>query len=221
MAYLDKRDVALKTQFGNLAPGFYRNVAKRCFDVGVVMILVLPVGFVVMVLAVALMLEGASPFYVQKRIGQNGRQFNMLKLRSMVRDADHILANYLADNPAAKAEWDEKQKLRDDPRITPLGRLIRKTSLDELPQLWNVLKGDMSLVGPRPMMPCQKDIYPGKAYYDMRPGITGLWQVSERNESSFAERAFYDNRYHDDLSLASDLSILVKTVSVVARATGQ
>ncbi|SHH54412.1 sugar transferase [Cognatishimia maritima] len=221
MAYLDKRDVALKTQFGNLAPGFYRNVAKRCFDVGVVMILVLPVGFVVMVLAVALMLEGASPFYVQKRIGQNGRQFNMLKLRSMVRDADRILANFLADNPAAKAEWDEKQKLRDDPRITPLGRLIRKTSLDELPQLWNVLKGDMSLVGPRPMMPCQKDIYPGKAYYDMRPGITGLWQVSERNESSFAERAFYDNRYHDDLSLASDLSILVKTVSVVARATGQ
>lgn len=220
MAYLDKRDVALKTQFGNLAPGFYRNVAKRCFDVGVVMILVLPVGLVVMVLAVALMLEGASPFYVQKRIGQNGRQFNMLKLRSMVRDADHILANYLADNPAAKAEWDEKQKLRDDPRITPLGRLIRKTSLDELPQLWNVLTGDMSLVGPRPMLVDQQRIYPGTAYYALRPGITGFWQTSVRNESSFAERAMFDTDYLRKISFATDLKVLFRTVSVVVNATG-
>ena len=95
----------------------------------------------------------------------------------MVVDAERRLAEHLAGDPAARAEWDTTQKLKNDPRITPIGRLIRKSSLDELPQLWNVLRGDMSLVGPRPMMPDQTALYPGRAYYALRPGLTGFWQI--------------------------------------------
>ena len=104
--------------------------------------------------------------------------------------------------------------------ITRFGRVLRKSSLDELPQLWNVLLGDMSLVGPRPMMPCQRDLYPGSAYYRLRPGITGPWQVSRRNESTFADRARFDTDYDQTLSLGTDLGLLISTVRVVVRATG-
>ena len=133
---------------------------------------------VVMVILVPLiMLDGGSPIYFQKRIGLNGKKFRMWKLRSMVPNADRALAAYLEENPEARAEWDHSQKLRHDPRITRVGLFIRKSSLDELPQLWNVIKGDMSLVGPRPMMMSQRRMYPGTAYYALRPGITGFWQI--------------------------------------------
>jgi lipopolysaccharide/colanic/teichoic acid biosynthesis glycosyltransferase len=112
------------------------------------------------------------------------------------------------------------QKLRNDPRITAVGRFIRKTSIDELPQLFCVLKGEMSLVGPRPFMPDQKDLYKGNAYYAMRPGLTGLWQVSDRNETSFAERAIFDTKYARSLSMMTDISILFRTVGAVTRGTG-
>ena len=115
---------------------------------------------------------------------------------------------------------DHNQKLKDDPRVTRLGRLIRKTSLDELPQFLNVLKGDMSVVGPRPMMVDQKALYPGTAYYSLRPGITGFWQISVRNESSFAERARFDTDYLRKLSFGTDLAVLWRTVSVVLKGTG-
>ena len=138
----------------------------------------------------------------------------------MVVDADARLAAHLAADPALRAEWDETQKLKRDPRITAVGRLLRKTSLDELPQLWNVLKGDMSLVGPRPMMPEQRALYPGRAYYQMRPGLTGPWQVSDRNAVSFAGRAEFDADYARRMSLATDLCILFLTVWVVLRGTG-
>jgi lipopolysaccharide/colanic/teichoic acid biosynthesis glycosyltransferase len=138
----------------------------------------------------------------------------------MVMNADQKLEAHLAADPAARAEWDEMQKLRHDPRITRVGRLIRKSSLDELPQLLNVLMGDMSLVGPRPMMADQRALYPGRGYYDLRPGITGPWQVSERNATSFADRARFDDKYNQDLSLATDARILACTVKVVLRATG-
>ena len=220
MAYFERRAHAPVLGTNSAAPALYRGFFKRVLDLFAVAILVVPVSIVVLIAAVAISLNGGSPFYRQQRVGKNGREFSMLKLRSMVADADTILSDYLAQNPEARAEWDEKQKLRTDPRITSVGRFIRKTSLDELPQLWNVLKGDMSLVGPRPMMPCQQEIYPGRCYYEMRPGITGLWQVSERNETSFAQRAFYDSQYLDELSLKSDLTLMVKTVSVVLRANG-
>jgi exopolysaccharide production protein ExoY len=131
-----------------------------------------------------------------------------------------VSGSYLAETPEARAEWDATQKLKQDPRITVVGRMLRKTSLDELPQLFNVLTGDMSLVGPRPIMVNQKALYPGQRYYDMRPGLTGLWQVSDRNECSFAGRVRFDDIYHRTMSFGTDLRILGQTVSVVLRGTG-
>jgi len=129
-------------------------------------------------------------------------------------------AGYLASNPEAKAEWDHHQKLKSDPRITKTGRILRKTSLDELPQLWNVLMGQMSLVGPRPMMVDQDDLYHGKSYYDLLPGITGFWQTSDRHESSFAARVAFDDAYANEMSLKTDLVTLWRTIAVVFRGTG-
>ncbi|MEJ5217530.1 sugar transferase [Cognatishimia sp. D5M38] len=200
--------------------GLYRGLFKRALDIAAVAVLAIPVTIVVLVLAAFVALDGKNPFYFQKRLGRQGRSFKMVKLRSMVANADAILADYLAANPTEAREWNEKQKLMNDPRITKVGHLIRKTSLDELPQLWNVLIGDMSLVGPRPIMVDQKKIYPSDAYYDLRPGITGPWQISSRNESSFVERADFDGDYLNDLSFASDVRIMFKTVGVVVNATG-
>ena len=170
----------------------YRDGLKRALDVTLELIAALPVLIILMVLAALISLDGGSPIYLQKRVGRSGRVFHMWKLRSMVMNADALLEQHLARDPALRREWNHTQKLRHDPRITRIGRIIRKTSLDELPQLWNVLRGDMSLVGPRPMMIDQQDLYPGTAYYALRPGITGFWQTSVRNESSFAERAGFD-----------------------------
>jgi lipopolysaccharide/colanic/teichoic acid biosynthesis glycosyltransferase len=166
------------------------------------------------------MLDGHNPFYSQERVGRNGRIFRILKLRSMVPDADAFLESYLERNPEARAEWDATQKLKNDPRVTVIGRVLRKTSLDELPQLVNVVLGDMSLVGPRPIMVSQKSLYPGDRYYDMRPGLTGFWQISDRNECAFAERARFDDAYHRVMSLRTDAQVLLRTVGVVVRGTG-
>lgn len=205
---------------GQMETGIYRRFFKRFLDITLI-ILALPVAVpLILVMALLVARDGASPFYTQARIGRGARVFRMLKIRTMVPDADGLLAACLAADPEARREWDETQKLKCDPRITRIGRILRKTSLDELPQLWNVLKGDMSIVGPRPMMVDQQELYPGQAYYLLRPGITGPWQVSDRNEGSFAGRAAYDANYHADLSLATDLSILIRTVSVVVRRTG-
>jgi exopolysaccharide production protein ExoY len=202
------------------APRSYQYFGKRGLDL-LLILLALPVVLpVVLCLAVFVALDGSLPFYSQKRVGRGGRIYTMWKLRSMVPDADAKLEACLAQDPVARAEWDSTQKLKCDPRITRFGRVLRKSSLDELPQLWNVLKGDMSLVGPRPMMPDQQDLYPGSAYREMRPGITGLWQVSERNQSTFADRARYDAAYYRELSFATDLKVLFATVRVVVRATG-
>jgi lipopolysaccharide/colanic/teichoic acid biosynthesis glycosyltransferase len=200
--------------------GLYRNSLKRAFDILAVLIgapIVLPVCIL---LALLIRRDGGSVFYTQKRIGLDGREFRIYKFRSMVPDAARRLAEHLASDPAARAEWDVSQKLKKDPRITTIGRIIRKASLDELPQLLNVLKGDMSLVGPRPMMPEQRALYPGSSYYALRPGLTGYWQVSARNDSSFADRAKFDNDYARDLSFGTDMKVLLKTVGVVARCTG-
>ncbi len=178
-------------------PQFYRTYVKRAMDIILVLVASLPVIAVVAMLALATFVaDRRNPFYLQDRIGRNGRVFRMWKLRTMVPDADRIFDAYLASNPEARAEWDRTQKLRHDPRVTRLGDVMRRTSLDELPQLWNVLKGDMSLVGPRPMMVSQKNLYPGAEYYLMRPGVTGFWQTSVRNMSSFSERAMYDRQYY-------------------------
>jgi exopolysaccharide production protein ExoY len=200
--------------------GLYRNGAKRALDIALVLIALPIVLPMVALLAALVWREGGNPFYIQERVGRNGRMFRMWKLRSMVTDADARLEGHLATDPAARVEWDSTQKLKNDPRITPLGHALRRSSMDELPQLWNVLTGDMSLVGPRPMMPCQQALYPGQAYYRLRPGITGFWQISQRNRCSFADRAKFDALYDRRLSLGTDLKVLLGTVRVVLRCTG-
>ena len=200
--------------------GTYRLGVKRTIDVLSVLLSALVTLPLIAIMAFFVSLDGHSPFYSQKRVGRGGRIFTLWKLRSMVPDADARLEAHLAADPAARAEWNRTQKLKDDPRITRMWRFLRKSSADELPQLWNVLLGDMSLVGPRPMMPEQAPLYPGTAYYALRPGITGSWQVSARNESSFADRARFDNDYDRRVSLGTDLAILLATVRVVLRGTG-
>lgn len=200
--------------------GFYVLGAKRVLDI-VFVLAALPILVPVFLVVGALIaLDGHNPFFWQERVGQGGKRFKMLKFRTMVPNAEAQLQQYLAQNSEARAEWDEMQKLSKDPRITRFGRLLRRTSVDELPQLINVLLGDMSLVGPRPMMPSQQALYPGHAYYRLRPGLTGSWQVSERNASTFADRAIYDDTYEAELSFKTDVKLILRTVGVVFRCTG-
>ncbi len=200
--------------------GLYRTRLKRALDLVAVIAaapLVLPL---IALLALLVRLDGGPAFYAQMRVGRSGHLYRMWKLRSMVVDAEARMERHLAADPAARAEWDATQKLKADPRVTLVGRFLRKSSLDELPQLWNVLTGDMSLVGPRPMMPSQRVLYPGHAYFRLRPGITGPWQVSERNATTFAARAGFDAEYEQALSFLTDTRLLLATVRVVLRATG-
>ncbi|RSZ37264.1 MULTISPECIES: sugar transferase [unclassified Variovorax] len=166
--------------------------------------------------------SGGPAIYMQPRYGRNGRVFKFYKFRSMVADADAVLARHLRQNEAARREWAVYQKLEHDPRITRFGAFLRKYSIDEFPQFWNVLKGDMSMVGPRPCMFAQKELYGD--YWDhycaVRPGITGLWQISGRNEISYRRRAAMDAEYVAHLSLWRDFLILLKTFGVVTGARG-
>ncbi len=208
-----------------LRRALYRRLGKRGLDL-LIVLAAAPVALPVVLIAwLAMRLGGGPGFFGQKRIGQGGRAFTCWKIRTMRPDADRVLAEYLAANPAAAKEWAEHQKLARDPRITRLGWLLRRTSLDELPQLWNVLRGEMSIVGPRPFTPEQQALYdaqPGAtAYYRLRPGLTGAWQVSDRHLSRFTERAGFDAAYEQDLGLRTDLGILLRTVHVVLRATGR
>ena len=201
-------------------PSIYARVFKRPMDIFLVLLgapLAVPL-IALMILAVSL--TGGRPLYRQTRLGQHGKTFTMWKVRTMARNADEALKTHLDNNADAAAEWDANQKLRNDPRITLVGRLLRKTSLDELPQIWNVLRGEMSLIGPRPMMVCQEVLYLGDSYYKLRPGITGLWQVSRRNEVSFTERANIDAIYGRSITFKGDLRILAQTLRVVVRGTG-
>ena len=201
-------------------PGVYRNLFKRAFDIAAVALALPVVAPLILGLALAVRRDGGPAFYTHLRVGKDGRHFRMWKLRSMVANADARMAAYLDANPAAQREWDKTQKLKHDPRITGFGAVLRRSSLDELPQLWNVLTGDMSLVGPRPMMLNQQALYPGQAYFALRPGITGHWQTAGRNATAFEARADYDTAYEADLSLNTDLRILARTVGVVMRGTG-
>jgi exopolysaccharide production protein ExoY len=199
----------------------YRRALKRFLDVSFVLMALPIVLPVILVLAAVLKITGNSPFFTQERVGLGGRTFRLWKLRTMVPNAEQRLQDFLQSDEAARREWDAYQKLSHDPRITEFGQFLRKSSLDELPQLWNVLTGDMSLVGPRPMMLDQQELYPGSAYYALRPGLTGTWQISDRNQSTFAQRAEFDADYERNLTFFKDLKILLATVGVVLRATGK
>lgn len=195
---------------------------KRMIDLLGSAALLIALSPVLLFFWLAIRRDGGPGLYSQQRVGRDGKIFTCWKLRSMCVNAEQRLAEHIATDPVAATEWAVSQKLKKDPRITSIGRIIRKYSIDELPQIWNVLRGDMSFVGPRPFMPCQEDLYSGDTdgYYATRPGITGLWQVSCRNDASFATRVVYDSRYAADITLMNDIRIYLATVRVVLRGTG-
>ena len=191
--------------------------AKWALDIALVLpalIFLLPIfiGF-----AVIIKLDGGPVLFAQKRIGRSGKTFHMLKLRTMRVDAEAALSELIARCPDAAAEWAQYQKLRNDPRVTWVGRFLRKSSIDELPQLFNILRGDMSVVGQRPILPCQCDSY-GRhmaGYERARPGLTGLWQVRGRNALSFEQRAQMGSEYINRWSLWFDIKLILLTVPAV------
>lgn len=201
---------------------FSARVLKRLFDLLAASSLLLLLSPVFAYIGWKVSRDGGSPFYGHVRVGQNGRRFKCYKFRSMILNSQAVLQKLLDTDPAARAEWDKDFKLKNDPRITPIGHFIRKTSLDELPQLWNVLKGDMSLVGPRPVVEAELERYAEDVdYYLMaKPGITGLWQVSGRNDIDYSTRVYLDSWYVKNWSLWYDIAILFKTVGVVFRREG-
>lgn len=186
----------------------------------VLLILLSPVMLVVT--ALIWRSDGAPILFGHYRVGQHGRLFRCLKFRSMYRSSEQMLKDLLARDEAARAEWERDHKLLNDPRVTPIGNFLRRTSLDELPQLFNVLRGEMSLVGPRPITVAELPRY-GRVrwhYLSVRPGMTGLWQVSGRNDVSYEERVELDRRYVESDSLRMRLSILWRTVDVVLHGSG-
>jgi len=200
---------------------FYRRVGKRVFDITLILMTLPFTVLLIGLSALALWIEGGNPFYSQDRLGKGGATFRLFKLRTMTRDAETVLDRLLEQDDALRHEWETTQKLRKDPRITRVGQFLRRTSIDELPQLWNVIKGDMSLIGPRPMMPQQLDLYGDPAsYYAVRPGLSGFWQVQDRNDSHFAYRAIIDRTYEERMSFWVDFTIVWRTFSVVLRGTG-
>jgi Undecaprenyl-phosphate galactose phosphotransferase WbaP len=206
----------------NLLSNFAR-FQKRLVDIlsaGLFLLLLSPILGLV---ALLVKLTSRGPvFYPQERVGKDGQIFKMVKFRTMCRNAHQELAELLKNDPGLRAEWDKYQKLKHDPRLTPVGEFLRCYSIDELPQLWNVLKGEMSLVGPRPFFPEQRELYgEGFSYYiRVLPGITGMWQVTVRNQSEFIERAYWDEYYVRNWSIWLDIYILARTVWVVLRREG-
>jgi undecaprenyl-phosphate galactose phosphotransferase len=195
---------------------------KRAFDLIGSAVLIVLFGPLLLAVALAVRCDGGDALFGHRRIGAAGQPFRCWKFRSMVPDAEAVLAHTLATDPAARAEWDRDFKLRNDPRVTPLGNFLRRSSLDELPQLFNVLKGEMSLVGPRPIVAAEVERYGAamEEYRACKPGITGLWQVSGRNDVDYAKRVELDRRYAWSWSLGGDLMILFRTLAVVARRSG-
>ncbi|MDM0085565.1 sugar transferase [Variovorax sp. J31P179] len=214
---------AIGESFVPLCLGQGQRAAKRAVDIVGALMFFFLFGPLYLLVAVAVRIEGRGAVHFwQTRLGKDGRAFRFYKFRSMVEDGDALLERHLARDAAARARWQEYQKLDNDPRITRVGRLIRKLSLDELPQFFNVLKGDMSLVGPRPCMVRQRRLYGARwaHYCGMRPGVTGLWQVSGRNRLPYEERVALDARYAAEWSLWLDAKILARTVWVVLSGDG-
>ncbi|NBO19625.1 MAG: undecaprenyl-phosphate galactose phosphotransferase WbaP [Proteobacteria bacterium] len=198
------------------------SMIKRAFDIlvsGTALLLASPL---MLVLAAMTKRDGGPVFFGHKRLGGNGKYFYCLKFRSMIVNSQEVLEKHLAANPEARAEWEADQKLKHDPRITKVGQFLRSTSLDELPQLINVLRGEMSLVGPRPIVTDEvaKYEYDIAHYYRVRPGITGLWQVSGRNDVSYAQRVQMDSWYVRNWSLWHDIAIMCKTVPALLQRKG-
>lgn len=221
ISYFFSHEVALLKLRNNLRYWPAR-LLKRVFDVltsGVILLLFFPL---LVYLAVVIRKDGGPAIFSHRRVGQGGQVFNCYKFRSMCVNAEKQLRDILASNPELRAEWEREFKLRDDPRISKIGHFLRRTSLDELPQIFNVIKGDMSLVGPRPVIQAELGRYGDDvAYFLMvRPGMTGLWQVSGRNDVGYDTRVYLDTWYVKNWSLWYDIAILFKTIKVVFKREG-
>lgn len=234
---MDVRENVLSCEKGNIenlkiTPILERNktvlkfekIIKRFMDIlgGVCGVLTLIPLTLIIWIANKVVKDKGPIFYAQERIGKNGKIFRMYKYRSMVVGADEKLTKYLEENEEAREEYRKYKKLKNDPRITVIGKILRKTSLDEFPQFINVLKGDMSLVGPRPYLPREKEEMNGFFKYitSCKPGLTGFWQVNGRNDVTFTDRLSMDMNYYYNSNLKLDLKLLTKTVSKVIRKDG-
>jgi exopolysaccharide production protein ExoY len=197
-------------------------LAKRALDLSGAVALALVFSPVLLFVGIAMKRDGGDLLFRHTRVGRDGKPFQVYKFRTMVPDADKIFPSLLASNAQLREEWLRDHKLKNDPRVTRIGKFLRSTSLDELPQLWNVLKGEMSLVGPRPITREELCKY-GRAqryYLAVRPGLTGLWQISGRNDCGYRRRVAMDRHYTSKASLLTDLVVLSKTVLVVVGRRG-
>jgi Undecaprenyl-phosphate galactose phosphotransferase WbaP len=192
---------------------------KRAFDLISVVVILTLFSWVILIIVAAIKWSSPGPIvFGHLRVGRSGKAFKCYKFRSMVPNAQEVLRELLERDSDARAEWERDFKLRNDPRVTRIGAFIRKTSLDELPQLWNVLRGEMSIVGPRPVVRRELGLYYGtgrRHYLSVRPGLTGLWQVSGRNDIGYRERVELDRRYVQTWSVFLDFKIVMKTVGVI------
>lgn len=195
---------------------------KRCFDIFASACGLIVASPLLLWIAIKVSATKGPIFYGHKRVGQNGKTFLCYKFRTMQPNADQLLRELLERDPEAKAEWDRDFKLKNDPRITPIGHFLRKSSLDELPQLWNVLMGDMSLVGPRPIVDAELERYGDQVdhYLKVKPGITGLWQISGRNDTTYDTRVYLDSWYVKNWSFFNDIVILFRTIEVILNRDG-
>lgn len=207
----------------NMADSKYDAWIIRSFDVVICLIAIFVLLPILVLVSVLIFLTNPGPIiFAHSRIGRGGASFPCLKFRSMVTDADARLAAILANDPVSLREWETDHKLRNDPRITPIGKFLRKSSIDELPQLFNVLRGEMSIVGPRPIVRGEVPRY-GRYYADyckLRPGITGLWQISGRNDVSYRRRVAFDVMYSRSCSLTLYVKIVIMTIPSVLLARG-
>ncbi|MBA0184079.1 undecaprenyl-phosphate galactose phosphotransferase WbaP [Pectobacterium versatile] len=221
MSFIFSHEVMILRVSNNLAKRTSR-IVKRTFDIVGSISIIFFASPLLLFLAFVISKDGGPAIYGHERIGRNAKKFKCLKFRSMIVNSQEVLQELLDTDPDARAEWEKDFKLKNDPRITKVGNLIRKTSLDELPQLFNVLKGDMSLVGPRPIVEQELGRYAGDVdYYLMaKPGMTGLWQVSGRNDVDYDTRVYFDAWYVKNWSLWNDIAILFKTINVVLKKDG-
>lgn len=191
---------------------------KIAMDRVVALITLIILSPILLMVAAMIYIRDPGPiFFGHRRIGRNGKTFLCWKFRTMVTNGDEVLQRHLAESPQAAREWAETRKLKQDPRVSGIGRVLRTTSIDELPQIFNILRGDMSLVGPRPIVDDEVHHY-GHAIHDylsVRPGLTGLWQISGRNDIGYADRVRLDQKYVQNLSFTNDISIILRTVRVV------
>jgi exopolysaccharide production protein ExoY len=203
--------------------GFHYCLAKRVLDILSVCVLLPYLAPLFLVVAIIVRISSPGPIlFRQRRIGRFGREFTLWKFRSMYMNGDEILRKHLETNPEAAREWNQTHKLKNDPRVTSLGRILRRTSLDELPQFLNVLAGSMSLVGPRPIVSAEKAQYRDAYFFytSAKPGLTGLWQVSGRSNLSYPQRVVLDEEYIRKWNLGLDLHILWRTAAAVWASKG-